>query len=149
VVEMGPWLMGVQLDEAGGKVLQQTIEKLGITALTGVSTKEFVADETGAVRGVRFADGTEIAADMVVISAGIRPNKELAQEFGIACDRAILVDDGLQTNDPSVFAVGECAQHRGMVYGLVAPLWEQTKVLAGRLTGAAPDAVYEGSKLAT
>lgn len=149
VVEMGPWLMGVQLDEAGGKVLQQTIEAMGITAKTSASTKEFVGDESNTVTGVKFADGTILPADMVVISAGIRPNKELAQEFGIACDRAILVDDTLQTNDPHVFGVGECVQHRGMVYGLVAPIWEQTKALAHRLTGKNPDAVYTGSKLAT
>ena len=147
VIEMGPWLMGVQLDEAGGKVLQQTIEKLGIKVKTSASTKEFVGDRD--VKAVRFADGTEIETDMVVVSAGIRPNKELAQEFGITCDRAILVDDTLQTNDPSIFSVGECAQHRGMVYGLVAPIWEQTKALAQRLTGKNPDAVYTGSKLAT
>ncbi|OWK46410.1 nitrite reductase large subunit NirB [Fimbriiglobus ruber] len=147
VVEMGPWLMGVQLDEAGGKVLQQTIEKLGIRALTSASTKEFVGHTE--VRAVRFADGTEILADMVVVSAGIRPNKELAQECGLTVDRAIVVDDTLQTSDPNVFSVGECAQHRGMVYGLVAPIWEQTKVLAGRLTGKSPDAEYVGSKLAT
>ena len=149
VVEMGPWLMGVQLDADGGKVLQQTIEKLGITALTGASTKEFIADESGKVVGVRFADGTEVAADMVVISAGIRPNKELAQECGLTCDRAVVVDDTLATSDPSVYAVGECAQHRGMVYGLVAPIWEQTKALAARLTGTNPAACYTGSKLAT
>ena len=147
VIEMGPWLMGVQLDEAGGKVLQQTIEKLGIKVKTSASTKEFVGDRD--VKAVRFADGTEIETDMVVVSAGIRPNKELAQEFGITCDRAILVDDTLQTNDPSIFSVGECAQHRGMVYGLVAPIWEQTKTLAERLTGKNPDATYLGSKLAT
>src|SRR5207248_3058785 len=103
VVEMAPWLMSVQLDEAGGKVLQQTIEKLGITARTAASTKEFVGDTH--VRAVRFADGTEIPADMVVISAGIRPNVELAKECGIACNRAILVDDALQTSDPSIFGV--------------------------------------------
>ncbi len=149
VVEMGPWLMGVQLDEAGGKVLQQTIEALGITAKTSASTKEFVGDEHNKVTGVKFADGSIVQADMVVISAGIRPNKELALEHGIACDRAILVDDTLQTNDPAVFGVGECVQHRGMVYGLVAPIWEQTKALAQRLTGTKPDATYTGSKLAT
>jgi nitrite reductase (NADH) large subunit len=149
VVEMGPWLMGVQLDADGGNVLRQTIDKLGIRAITSASTKEFFADEANRVKGVRFADGTEIETDMVVVSAGIRPNRELAQEFGIACDRAILVDDTLATNDPAVFAVGECAQHRGTVYGLVAPLWEQTKVLAKRLTGADREATYAGSKLAT
>lgn len=149
VVEMAPWLMSVQLDADGGRVLGQTIDRLGIKAYTGASTKELIGDESNSVRGVRFADGTEIAADVVVVSAGIRPNKELAQEFGIACDRAILVDDCLRTNDESIYAVGECAQHRGMVYGLVAPLWEQTKILAQRLTGANPDAEYRGSKLAT
>jgi nitrite reductase (NADH) large subunit len=149
VVEMAPWLMSVQLDADGGRVLGQTIDRLGIKVYTGASTKELVGDESNHVRGVRFADGTEIAADLVIVSAGIRPNKELAQEFGIACDRAILVDDCLRTNDESIYAVGECAQHRGMVYGLVAPLWEQTKILAQRMTGANPDAEYCGSKLAT
>ena len=86
---------------------------------------------------------------MVVISAGIRPNVELAKECGIACDRAIVVDDQLRTNDPAVFGVGECVQHNGMVYGLVAPLWEQTKVLAKVLTGTDPAAAYTGSKIAT
>lgn len=147
VVEMAPWLMSVQLDEAGGKVLLQTIEKLGITAKTAASTKEFVGETH--VRAVRFADGTEILADMVVISAGIRPNVELAKECGLAVERAIVVDDSLQTSDPSIFGAGECVQHRGMVYGLVAPIWEQTKVLARRLTGADPAAAYAGSKLAT
>ena len=149
VVEMGPWLMGVQLDADGGKVLQQTIEKLGITALTGASTKEFAGDETNRVKGVKFADGSIVECDMVVVSAGIRPNKELAAECGLACDRAILVDDTLQTNDSSIYGVGECVQHRGMVYGLVAPIWEQTKTLALRLTGLNSAATYTGSKLAT
>jgi nitrite reductase (NADH) large subunit len=147
VVEMAPWLMSVQLDEAGGKVLGETIAKMGITALTGASTKEILGHTQ--VTGVKFADGSEVAADMVVISAGIRPNVELARECGIACDRAIVVDDQLRTSDPAVFGVGECVQHNGMVYGLVAPLWEQTKVLAKVLTGTDPAATYTGSKLAT
>jgi nitrite reductase (NADH) large subunit len=147
VVEMAPWLMSVQLDEAGGKVLQQTIEQLGIKVRTATSTKELVGHTR--VEAVRFADGTEIPADLVVISAGIRPNKELAQEGGLEVDRAIVVDDQLRTSDPDVYGVGECVQHRGMVYGLVAPLWEQTKVLADVLTGRNLEARYEGSKLAT
>lgn len=147
VVEVGPWLMGVQLDEAGGKVLQQTIEKLGITVRTKTSTAEIVGHTH--VTAVRYADGTEQPADMVVISAGIRPNVDLAKEAGLTCDRAIVVDDQLRTSDPSIFGVGECAQHRGMVYGLVAPLWEQTKVLATVLTDADPDRTYPGSKIAT
>jgi nitrite reductase (NADH) large subunit len=147
VVEMAPWLMSVQLDEAGGKVLGETIAKMGITALTGASTKELVGHTQ--VSGVKFADGSEIAADMVVISAGIRPNVDLAKECGITCERAIVVDDQLRTNDTAVFGVGECVQHNGMVYGLVAPLWEQTKVLAKVLTAADTTASYPGSKIAT
>lgn len=147
VVEMAPWLMNVQLDEAGGKVLGQTIEKLGIKYRTGTVTKELLGHLK--VSGVKFGDGTEIPADMVVISAGIRPNAELAKECGIACDRAIVVDDQLRTNDPAVFGVGECVQHNGTIYGLVAPLWEQTKVLAQVLTGTGAGAAYTGSKIAT
>ncbi len=147
VVEMAPWLMSVQLDEAGGKVLGQTIANLGIKARTATSTKELLGHVS--VTGVKFGDGTEISADMVVISAGIRPNAELAKECGIVCDKAIVVDDQLRTNDPAVFGVGECVQHNGMIYGLVAPLWEQTKVLAKVLTGTDSTATYGGSKIAT
>ncbi|MDY3559270.1 nitrite reductase large subunit NirB [Gemmata sp. JC673] len=147
VVEVNPWLMSVQLDEAGGKVLGETIAKLGIKARTGTVTKELLGHLK--VNGVRFGDGSELPADIVVISAGIRPNAELARECGIVCDKAIVVDDQLRTSDPAVFGVGECVQHNGMIYGLVAPLWEQTKVLAKVLTGADTTATYTGSKIAT
>lgn len=147
VVEVGPWLMGVQLDEAGGKVLQQTIEKLGIGVRTKASTAAIMGHTH--VTAVRYADGTEQPADMVVISAGIRPNVDLAKECGLACERAIVVDDQMRTDDPNVFAVGECAQHRGMVYGLVAPLWEQTKVLAAVLADPGSSRTYAGSRIAT
>ncbi len=147
VVEMAPWLMSVQLDEAGGKVLGETIAKMGIIAKTGASTKELMGHTE--VTGVRFADGSEVEADMVVISAGIRPNIDLAKETGIACERAIVVDYQLRTSDPCIFGVGECVQHNNMIYGLVAPLWEQTKVLAQVLTGNDPRAQYTGSKIAT
>jgi len=147
VIEMAPWLMNVQLDEAGGNVLRQTIARMGIKALTGASTKEITGHTH--VTGVKFADGSEIAADMIVISAGIRPNVDLAKECGIACERAIVVDDQLRTSDPNVFGVGECVQHRGVVYGLVAPLWEQSKVLASVLTNAGSERAYTGSKIAT
>ncbi|HXD86824.1 MAG TPA: NAD(P)/FAD-dependent oxidoreductase [Urbifossiella sp.] len=136
VVEVAPWLMGVQLDEAGGMVLQQTIEKLGIKVRTKTSTAEIQGYKR--VESVKFADGNEQPADMVVISAGIRPNVDLAKEFGLTCERAIVVDDQMRTSDPNIFGVGECVQHRGMVYGLVAPIWEQTKVLAAVLTSEKP-----------
>jgi sulfite reductase beta subunit-like hemoprotein len=98
---------------------------------------------------LRFKDGSTLDADMVVISCGIRPNVEEARAAGLAVERAIVVDDQMRTSDPDVFAVGECAQHRGQVYGLVDPLYEQARVLADVLTGARPDAAYPGSRLAT
>ncbi len=147
IVEFGPWLMGVQLDEAGGKVLQQTIEKMGLKVRTKTNTAEIQGYTS--VEAVKYSDGTEQPADMVVISAGIRPNIDLAKECGLTCDRAIVVDDQMRTSDPHIFGVGECVQHRSMVYGLVAPLWEQTKVLAAVLSESNPDSAYAGSKIAT
>jgi nitrite reductase (NADH) large subunit len=147
ILEVAPWLMGVQLDDAGGTVLRQTIERLGIKVYTATTATNLLGNPS--VIGVRFKDGIEIPADMVVISAGIRPNVELAKEAGLVCDRGIVVDDQLRTSDMDVYAVGECAQHRGMIYGLVAPLFEQTKVLAGVLTGQDSVPTYAGSKLAT
>jgi nitrite reductase (NADH) large subunit len=147
VVQNSPWLMNAQLDEDGGKVLGQTVAKLGIAVRTGARTTELIGHLR--VAGVKFADGGEIPADMVLIAAGIVPNAELARECGLACDKAIVVDDQLRTNDPAVFGVGECVQHDGTTYGLVAPLWEQTKVLAKVLTGADPAATYTGSRVAT
>jgi len=147
IVEMAPWLMSVQVDETGGAILRKTFEKLGIQVRTGTVTKELIGE--GQVSGVRFGDGSEIAADMVVISAGIRPNVDLVRGIGLECDRALVVNDQMGTSDPHVHGVGECVQHRGMVYGLVAPLWEQTKTLAQVITGAYPHAIYPGSRIAT
>jgi nitrite reductase (NADH) large subunit len=147
VVEVGPWLMGVQLDEAGGRVLQQTIERLGIKVRTGATAAQISGHKRAT--GVKYSDGTDQHADMVVISAGIRPNVDLAKECGLAVERAIVVDDQMRTSDPNVFGVGECVQHRGTTYGLVAPLWEQTKVLAAVLTDTDPARAYAGSKIAT
>jgi nitrite reductase (NADH) large subunit len=147
VVEVGPWLMGVQLDEAGGRVLQETIEKLGIRVRTGTTATQILGHKR--VTGVKYSDGTDQHADMVVISAGIRPNVDLAKECGLTVERAIVVDDQMRTSDPNVYGVGECVQHRGATYGLVAPLWEQTKVLAAVLTGVDTDRAYTGSKIAT
>ncbi|MCS7270907.1 MAG: nitrite reductase large subunit NirB, partial [Gemmataceae bacterium] len=147
VVEMAPWLMSQQLDEAGGRVLGETISRLGIHVLTGVTTREIVGHTH--VAAIRLSDGTEIPADLVVIAAGIRPNIDLARECGLHCERAIVVDDQLRTSDPHIYAVGECVQHRGVVYGLVGPIWEQTRVLAQVLTGHNPQAQYSGSRIAT
>jgi nitrite reductase (NADH) large subunit len=88
---------------------------------------------TNAVEGVRFADGSEIAADLVVMAVGVRPNTTLARAAGLRCDRGVLVNDTMQTYDPSIYSVGECVQHRNVTFGLVAPLWEQARVCATHL----------------
>src|SRR5439155_1930390 len=108
-----------------------------------------IIGENGRVTGLRFKDGTTLETEMVVVSCGIRPNIDEAKAAGLAVEKAIVVDDQLRTSDPTIFAVGECAQHRGKLYGLVDPVYEQSRVLADVLTGAKKDAAYEGSRLAT
>ena len=100
--------------------------------------------------GLRFSDGSTLDCDMVVISAGIKANWEIAAGSGLTVERGIVVDDQMRSpDDRDIYAVGECAQHRGQTYGLVAPLWEQAKVLADHITGKNPAAAYHGSKVAT
>ncbi len=145
VVQGAGHLMETQLDPTGGAVLRRAVEALGV----GVHLGSFAAGVTGGrrVTGVRLADGRHVDGDLVVLACGIRPVTELARGAGLAVDRGVLVDDELRTDDPAVFAVGECAQHRGSVYGLVAPAWEQAAVLADVLTGR--PAAYTGSRLVT
>ena len=145
VVHGAGHLMETQLDPTGGAVLRRAVEALGV----GVHLGSFAAGVTGGrhVTGVRLADGRQVAADLVVLACGIRPQVELARCAGLAVDRAVLVDDRLRTDDPHVYALGECAQHRGTVYGLVAPAWEQAAVLADLLTGRV--ASYTGSRTVT
>jgi nitrite reductase (NADH) large subunit len=134
VVHLMPWLMERQLDEVAGKLLQQSLEQRGIRFEIGAHTQELVGDKDGRVLAVRLKDGRELPADLVVMAAGIRPNTELAEKIGLHCNRGIVVNDTLQTTtDPRVYAVGECAAHRGIAYGLVAPLFEQGKVCANHL----------------
>jgi nitrite reductase (NADH) large subunit len=148
VIHLAGHLMENQLDETGGRLLRKSMEKLGVQVHLNKIT-EAVLGEDG-VTGLKFKDGTELACDMVVISAGIRPNVQLAKDAGLSVERALVVDDAMRsTDDPSIWGVGECVQHRGRVYGLVAPLWDQGKVLADNLTGFKPTSAYEGSKLAT
>ena len=124
--------------------------------MDGLGVQTHLARRTSAVlgdahvTGLMFDDGTRLACDMVVISAGIRPNVGLARDAGLAVDRGIVVGDDLRSpSDSAIFAIGECAQHRGMVYGLVAPLWEQAQVLADRLTDRDTHASYRGSRVST
>ena len=134
VVHIAPWLMERQLDDVAGKMLQKSLEERGLKFLIGAQTQELVGGEAGRVKAVKFKDGTEVPADLVVMAAGIRPNTELAEKIGIHCNRGIVVNDTMQTvTDPRIYAVGECAAHRGIAYGLVAPLFEQGKVCANHL----------------
>ncbi|MEY2456390.1 MAG: nitrite reductase large subunit, partial [Acidimicrobiaceae bacterium] len=149
VVQGGPVLMNQQLDEEAGAILRRVLErKLGIRVHTG--HRPTAIRSTGSVAGVVLGDGSTIDADMVVITAGIRPNVGLGVVSGLTVERAIVVDDQMRsTDDPDIYVVGECAQHRGQVYGLVAPLWEQAAVLADHITGTDLDAAYHGSRNAT
>jgi len=158
VVHSAPHLMNQQLDAAGGAVLRRSIEDLGVTVHTGTRTTAVTGEERAT--GVVLTDGAHVAADMVVLTAGITPNSELALHAGLTVERAIVVDDQMRCVDSGiaegeggapdgVYAVGECVQHRGVVYGLVAPLWEQASVLADVLTGADPTAEYHGSRTCT
>jgi NAD(P)H-dependent nitrite reductase large subunit len=148
VVHLTPHVMDAQLDPPASRVLQRQLEVMGLQVLTGRSTVALLGGTS--VSGVRFADGSTRACDMVVIAAGIRPNVQLAQSAGLHVQRGILVGDDLACpGTEGVYAIGECAEHRGQLYGLVAPLWEQAQVLSDRLTGRRPDASYTGSRIAT
>ena len=138
VVHIMPWLMERQLDDVAGKLLQKSLEDRGLRFMIGAQTQELVGSEGGRVTAVKFKDGTEVPADLVVMAAGIRPNTALAIKIGLNCGKdnrgGIVVDDTMQTTtDPRIYSVGECAAHRGTVYGLVAPLFEQGKVCATHL----------------
>ena len=138
VVHLAPWLMERQLDDVAGRLLQQSLEARGLKFLIGAQTKALIGDHDGRVKAVQFRDGPEIPADLVVMAVGIRPNTELARSMGLYCGPeqrgGIFVDDTMQTvTDPRIYSVGECASHRGTVYGLVAPLFEQGKVCATHL----------------
>src|SRR5215813_1123100 len=133
VVHLMDTLMERQLDLTGGGHLKTRIECLGVKVLLERTTTAIFGE--GRAEGVRFKDGSEIATDFVVIAAGIRPNTELARKAGLTVNRGIVVNDHLESSNPNIFAVGECVEHRGVCYGLVAPLLEQGKVLAATITG--------------
>ena len=131
VVHIADTLMERQLDSVSGKLLQKSLEDRGMHFLMAHQTEALIGDER--VSAVRFKNGLELATDLVVMAVGIRPNIELAKSAGIHCDRGIVVNDTMQTYDPKIYSVGECVQHRGHTYGLVAPLFEQAKVCANHL----------------
>jgi len=153
VVHVMPWLMERQLDDVSGKLLQKSLEDRGLKFLIGAQTQALIGDKDGRVMAVQFKDGTEIPADLVVMAAGIRPNTALAVKIGLHCGKdnrgGIVVDDTMQTvTDPRIYSVGECAAHRGIAYGLVAPLFEQGKVCATHLAHFGIGR-YQGSQTST
>lgn len=133
VVHIGDWIMERQLDKPSADMLQASLEGKGLKFLLGKQTEMLAANAAGRVCSIRFKDGAEIPADLVVMAAGIRPGTALAEKAGLHCQRGVVVSDTLQTYDPRIYAVGECAAHRGIAYGLVAPLFEQAKVCANHL----------------
>jgi len=145
VVHLMDRLMERQLDPRAAALLKQAVEAKGIAVRLGADTAGIVG--TDRVAAVRFADGTQIDADLVVVAAGIRPNVELGRSADLAIGRGILVDDRLQTSKAGIYAIGECAEHRGNCYGLVEPAYEQARALASHLAGN--DGAYHGSVLAT
>ncbi|WP_342046946.1 nitrite reductase large subunit NirB [Bacillus sp. OTU530] len=146
VVHIADYLMERQLDRTAAKMLQAELEAQGMKFLLEKHTAEIAGEDR--VERLVFKDGTEVEADLVVMAVGVRPNVRLAQESGIEVNRAIVVNDYLETSVPNVYAVGECVEHRGMVYGLVKPLYEQGKILAKRICGIDSEG-YEGSVLST
>lgn len=142
VVHLMDTLMERQLDGVGGACLRRKIEDLGIRVLLPKQTQALLGN--GKVDGLRFASGEEVEADLVVIAAGIKPNAELGKQAGLQVRRGIVVDDYMRTSDPDIFAVGECTEHRGQTFGLVAPLMEQGKVLAAAIAGQ-PGPVFAGA----
>ncbi|NOS97769.1 MAG: NAD(P)/FAD-dependent oxidoreductase [Methylotenera sp.] len=153
VVHKNEWLLERQLDKTAGKMLQKNLEAKGLNFLLQKNTEQIIGNAPGLdgrsrVKAVRFSDGQEIAADLLVVAVGIRPNFALAESAGIYCDKGVVVNDTMQTYDPRVYAVGECVAHRGVSYGLVAPLFEMAKVCATHLANFGIG-LYKGSVTST
>ncbi len=146
VIHLMDWLMERQMDDISGDMLKNSLEEQGMTFRMKTSTSEIQGD--GKVEKIIFADGSEIETDLIVMAVGIRPNIELAKQIGLHCERGIVVNDTLQTYDPKIYAIGECIEHRGMVYGLVAPLFEMAKVCANHLA-AYGIGIYTGTITST
>ena len=139
VLHLMPTLMERQLDPVSAGLLARDLEARGITVMTEANTQAILGE--ACVRGVALADGREIPADLVVMAAGVRPNIALARAAGLACGRGVRVDDGMRTSDPAIFAIGECVEHRGAIFGLVAPIWDMARVCAEQIAGCT-DACY-------
>jgi nitrite reductase (NADH) large subunit len=146
LVHLMPTLMERQLDAAAGQMLQRDLDRRGIAFFTDGQTEEITGTERA--EGVQLADGRFVPADLVVLAIGIRPNIDLAKTAQLEVNRGIVVTDDMRTSDPAIFSVGECVEHRGNVFGLVAPIWDQAKVCAARLAGD-EEALFASRALAT
>ena len=141
VVHLAPYLMERQLDQAAAHLLEGEFKRRGVAIHTKSNTKAIVGDEK--VEGLMLEDGTLLKCDLVVMAVGIRPSTALAKQAGVTINRGIVVNDQMHTNDPDIYALGECAEHRGLVYGLVAPLYEMARTIAEDLAGQ--QSGYQGS----
>nr|WP_252067778.1 nitrite reductase large subunit NirB [Bacillus sp. 7788] len=146
VIHLSSHLMERQLDPIAGQLLQKALEEQGMNFLLGKQTNEILGDTR--VEGLSFSDGTKLETDLVVMAVGIKPSKMLAEISGLEVNRGIIVNDFMETSVPGIYAVGECVEHRGQTYGLVAPLYDQANVLAGHVCDMNP-VPYEGSVLST
>jgi nitrite reductase (NADH) large subunit len=148
IIHHGTHLMNQQIDPQAGAILKSLVEKMGIQVHLGAETRAIIGQTR--VTGLAYGDDQTMDCEMVVFATGIRPNHEIARPCGLTVERAIVVDDQMRSvDDNDIYAVGECVQHGGRTYGLVAPLWEQAKVLADHITGRDPKAAYHGSRIAT
>ncbi|MEU7199494.1 nitrite reductase large subunit NirB [Streptomyces sp. NPDC045470] len=152
IVEFQPRLMAVQVDEGGGSALRRTVEEMGLSVHTGVGGKEVVADADGAVRAMELSDGSRVETDLVVFSAGVRPRDQLARDCGLTVGErgGIRVDERCRTDDPAVYAIGECALAAdGRVYGLVAPGYEMAETAAAAIAGDRDAPAFTGADTST
>ena len=147
VVEFAPRLMPRQIDGAGSDILVGKIEELGVRVHLNKATEQVLGN--GTVEGMKFADGEQLDIDMVIVSAGIRPRDDLAKESDLELGPrgGISVNSKLVTSDPNIYAIGECALHDGMIYGLIAPGWEMAEIAAAQICGG--DKRFEGTDLST
>jgi nitrite reductase (NADH) large subunit len=146
VVHLMNVLMERQLDEAAGYLLTEALRERGVETVLGANSEEILGED-GKVCGLKLKDGRVLPCDLLVMAVGIRPHTALARHAGLTVNRGVVVDDQMRTSDPAIFAIGECAEHRGVAYGLVAPIWDMCRTLADVLTDS--DAAYEGSLLST
>ncbi|MEP3670987.1 MAG: FAD-dependent oxidoreductase, partial [Roseibium sp.] len=147
VLHLMPTLMERQLDPAAGYLLEEEFKRRGIDVRTKANSHEILDNGAGKVAGIKLDDGSEIEASIVVMAVGIRPSGDLAKSLGLEVNRGIIVSDDMRTSDADIFALGECVEHGGMCYGLVAPLYEMAGVIADNLLGGSSE--YKGSVTAT